>query len=328
VTELATAAERVAQFRAMEISRRSFLATGTGLAAGAAPSLWHLGPLPGPLAAAAPASLTAGEILDRIKGNIGMPWMAQTVDNIVGGAPETRVKGIATTMMATLDVLQRAAAAGRNMVITHESTFFSHQDKVDEIGTDPTYRFKRDFIKQHDLAVFHFHDHWHRRKPDGIALGMAREVGWDRHLLPGSEREFGFADRTLVQLARELQSRLRVRTMRVLGDPAMTVRRALASWGYVSLMPGLPYIARDDVDALVVGETREWELVEYVQDQIASGRKKALIVIGHVPSEQAGMKYCAEWLRSFISEVPIDFIPADEPFWRPDDPVAEGGRTR
>jgi putative NIF3 family GTP cyclohydrolase 1 type 2 len=313
----------------MEISRRSFLATGTGLAAGASPSLWHLGALPAPLAAAAPAaSLTAGEILDRIKGNVGMPWMSQTVDNIVGGAPETRVKGIATTMMATLDVLQRAAAAGRNMVITHESTFFSHQDKVDEIGTDPTYRFKRDFIKQHDLAVFHFHDHWHRRKPDGIALGMAREVGWDRHLLPGSEREFGFADRTLVQLARELQSRLRVRTMRVLGDPAMNVRRALASWGYVSLMPGLPYIARDDVDALVVGETREWELVEYVQDQIASGRKKALIVIGHVPSEQAGMKYCAEWLRSFIAEVPIDFIPADEPFWRPDDPVPEGGLTR
>ena len=116
--------------------------------------------------------------------------------------------------------------------------------------------------------------------------------------------------------------------MRVLGDPAMKVNRALASWGYVSLMPGLPYIARDDVDALVVGETREWELVEYVQDQIASGKRKALIVIGHVASEQAGMKYCAEWLRSFISEVPVDFIAADEPFWRPDDPVRGGGRTR
>jgi putative NIF3 family GTP cyclohydrolase 1 type 2 len=312
----------------MEISRRSFLTTGTGLAA-AAPSHWYLGAFPAPLGAPALAApLTAGEILDRIKANVGIPWMAQTVDNIIAGAPETRINGIATTMMATLDVLQRAAAAGRNMVITHESTFFSHQDKVDEIGADRSYQFKRDFIKQHNLVVFHFHDHWHRRKPDGIAFGMAREVGWDTHLLPPSEREFGFADRTLLQLARELQSRLRVRTMRVLGDPAMKVRRALASWGYVSLMPGLPYIARDDVDALVVGETREWELVEYVQDQIASGRKKALIVIGHVASEQAGMKYCAEWLRSFISEVPVDFIPADEPFWRPDDPVAEGGRSR
>jgi putative NIF3 family GTP cyclohydrolase 1 type 2 len=298
----------------MEISRRAFLATGTALAAcRTTPSA---------------ASLTAAQIIDRIKANVGIPWMAQTVDNVISGDLGTPVKGIATTMMATLDVLQRAAAAGRNMVVTHESTFFSHQDKIDEIGADPTYQLKRDFIKQHDLVVLHFHDHWHRRTPDGIALGMAREVGWDRHLVPTTEREFAFTDRTLLQLARELQHRLRVKTMRVLGDPAMKVNRALASWGYVSLMPGLPYIARDDVDALVVGETREWELVEYVQDQIASGKRKALIVIGHVASEQAGMKYCAEWLRSFISEVPVDFIAADEPFWRPDDPVRGGGRTR
>jgi hypothetical protein len=46
-----------------------------------------------------------------------------------------------------------------------------------------------------------------------------------------------------------------------------------------------------------------------------------LIVLGHVVSEQAGMKYCAEWLKGFISEAPIEFIAAAEPFWRPDEPV-------
>ena len=50
-------------------------------------------------------------------------------------------------------------------------------------------------------------------------------------------------------------------------------------------------------------------------------QKKALIVLGHVVSEQAGMKYCAEWLKGFISEVPIEFIAVAEPFWRPDKPV-------
>jgi hypothetical protein len=47
-----------------------------------------------------------------------------------------------------------------------------------------------------------------------------------------------------------------------------------------------------------------------------------LIVLGHVVSEQAGMKYCAEWLKSFIPEVPIEFIPAAEPFWSTDHPMA------
>ena len=50
------------------------------------------------------------------------------MDNIIAGRAETAVKGIATTMMATLDVVQRAATAGKNMVITHEPTFYSHQD--------------------------------------------------------------------------------------------------------------------------------------------------------------------------------------------------------
>jgi len=34
------------------------------------------------------------------------------------------------------------------------------------------------------------------------------------------------------------------------------------------------------------------------------------------------MKYCAEWLKSFVTEVPVEFIAAPEPFWSPDHPVA------
>jgi putative NIF3 family GTP cyclohydrolase 1 type 2 len=79
--------------------------------------------------------------------------------------------------------------------------------------------------------------------------------------------------------------------------------------------------ARPDVDVLVVGEAREWELVEYAQDSITAGNQKALIVLGHVVSEQGGMKYCTEWLKSFMTEVPIEFVPAKEPFWNPSNPV-------
>ena len=71
------------------------------------------------------------------------------------------------------------------------------------------------------------------------------------------------------------------------------------------------------IDALIVGESREWEMVEYAADAITSGQKKALIILGHIPSEQGGMKYCAEWLKGFITEVPIGFVPAAEPFWTP-----------
>ena len=47
------------------------------------------------------ASLTAGQVIDRIKASVGVPWRAQTVDNIIAGTADSPVRGIATTMMAT-----------------------------------------------------------------------------------------------------------------------------------------------------------------------------------------------------------------------------------
>jgi len=262
------------------------------------------------------ATLTVGEVIARIKKNVGIPWMEQTVDNLIAGSAETPVKGIATTMMATLDVMQRAAAAGRNMVITHESTFYSHQDTLDQLKNDPVYLYKTEFIRKNGMASFHFHDHWHRRSPDGIAVGMARDLGWDKYADPANPRLFTMPQISLARLAQDMRARLNIRTMRVIGDPQLPVSRVNASWGYVG--QGINLAARADTDLFICGETREWELVEYVQDMIASGRKKAMIVMGHVVSEQSGMKYCAEWLKPFIPEVPIEFIAASEPFWTPD----------
>lgn len=293
-----------------DTSRRAFLIASIGLAA--AKSVRP--------AEAAPA-LAAGQVIDRIKANVGIPWRAQTVDNIIAGTAETPVRGIATTLMATLDVIQRAAAAGKNMVITHEPTFYSHQDQTEQLLNDPTYQFKLDFINRHGMVVFHFHDHWHARRPDGINIGMIRELGWEKNADSENPRMFTFPETPLARLAKEMESKLKIRTMRVVGDPRLPVRRVIASWGYVSQKPGIPLLARPGVDVLVVGETREWEVVEYAQDMISSGQKKALIVLGHVVSEQAGMKYCAEWLKGFVREVPVEFIAAAEPFWSPDKPV-------
>ena len=288
------------------LSRRSFLSRSTAgfAAAGAFGQSKQL--------------LTAAAVIDRIKTNVQVPWRIQTVDNIIAGSGDTPVNGIATTMMATLDVLRRANSSGLNMVITHESTFFSHQDKIENLKDNATYQYKLDFLARNHMVVFHFHDHWHARKPDGIATGMARELGWEAHQSPTNPRQFTFAKpTTLAKVSKELQTKLHIRVIRVIGDPQLGVTHLTASWGNCSLFPGVPLLTEADTDVLVIGETHEWELVEYAQDLIASGAKKGLIILGHVVSEQAGMKYCAEWLRGFVTEVPVDFVAADEPYWSP-----------
>jgi putative NIF3 family GTP cyclohydrolase 1 type 2 len=288
-----------------DLSRRSFLVSTAAIAT--APLSTVRGR----------AVLSAADVIQRIKDHVGVPWRTETVDRIIAGSPQTPVNGIATTMMSTMDVVQRAASAGRNMIVTHEPTFYSHQDGVDQLADDPAYRFKNAFIRDHGIVIFRFHDHWHARRPDGIATGMMQALGWEKYASPDNPRRFTLPSTTLGELAREMQSRLQVRTMRVVGDAALPVARVAASWGYFTFTPANTPLARPDVDVFVVGETREWETVEHAQDLIASGAKKGLIILGHVVSEQAGMKYCADWLKGFVTDVPIDFVAAAEPFWRP-----------
>src|ERR1700760_2556075 len=127
------------------------------------------------------ATLTAADVLERMHGQIGAPWREGGVDRIIAGDAATPVHGIATTMMATFDALKGAVAAGCNLVITHEPTFWSHQDTLTGLENDPLYKTKTAYIAAHNLVSFHFHDHWHARQPiDGINEGMARQMDWVR----------------------------------------------------------------------------------------------------------------------------------------------------
>jgi putative NIF3 family GTP cyclohydrolase 1 type 2 len=274
---------------------------------------------PNPPASTQENRLTAQQVIDRIKKNVGVPWREQTVDTFKAGNPEAPITGVATTMMATFDVLKRAAASGKNLIITHEPTFYDHLDKLEDLEkeNDAVTAAKLAFIKEHNLVVWRFHDHWHMRKPDGIQTGMVRALGWERFQSGDRGGVFVIPETTLGKLASDIKARLDIRTMRVIGDPNMKLTK-------VALAPGAPgfqrqrqILQRDDVEALLIGEAREWETIEYGDDAVAEGKRKALIVLGHIPSEQAGMDECARWLKTFVTEVPVEFIPAKEPFWAP-----------
>src|SRR3984893_9929776 len=154
--------------------------------------------------------LTARDVIARIQAHVGIPWQPDTVDTFKSGNPDAEVKGIAVTMMATLDVLQRAAAAGQNLIITHEPTFYNHLDKPDELEqkeNDPVLAAKRAFIQEHNLVIWRFHDHWHRMKRDGIEAGMAHALDWEKFQDPGNQYLFAIPETDLEHLAAELKSR-------------------------------------------------------------------------------------------------------------------------
>jgi len=256
--------------------------------------------------------VTAQEIVARIQAQLagqGVAWREGGRDTFKAGKPETAVKGIATSGMSTFDVLRRAAANGKNLVITHEPTFYNDRDVTTALEADPVYLAKQQFIAAHELVVWRFHDHAHALRPDPLIAGSARTLGWTGYAAPNDPRVYVLPVTTLGELASAIARRLGDRGIRVVGDPAMKVSRVVLGPGY-----GIPALTAA-VDVVVGGEIGESSgNTEYALDAIAAGQPKAMIVLGHMMSEDHGMQEVADWLRTFLSGLRIAFIPAGEPF--------------
>jgi len=270
-------------------------------------------------AAAQTTQITAQQIIDRIHKEVGVPWRTQTVDTFKAGDPRTPVTGVAVTMMATFDVLQRAAAAGKNLVITHEPTFYSHLDGIADLEkrSDPVLAAKEAFIREHHMVVWRFHDHWHMRQPDGIQLGMTKALGWEKYQSASEPRLFTLPETTLADLAESLKKKLGISVMRVVGDRSLKVSKIALIPGAAGSETQIKALERGDVEVAIIGEVPEWETVEYVDDATAAHQHKALIMLTHIPSEQAGMEECTQWLKTVVKEVPVEFVPTKQPFWEP-----------
>ena len=264
------------------------------------------------------ATMTAGEVVNRIKGNLGVAWRDTTYrDTYKFGGPDTEVKGIATTVFCTLDVVQRAADAGLNMIIPHEDTYWNDRDDVTIVRDDPLYTTKVDFMRRHDIVVFRMHDHMHSQRPDFTYVGAARALGLDRkyETAPQSHR-YTIPETTLGALAAGFQKRLGTKALRVVGDPSARVSRIQLGVGYAT-----PPVNSPDIDVVVSGEQQEsdgtLDSPAYVLDAVTIGIPKGWIMLGHAVSEEQGMLEMAQWVKSFTPELPVQLIKGGEPFWTP-----------
>ena len=267
-------------------------------------------------------NLTATDAIARIQKHYAAALPANTVDTIKAGDPSTPVIGIATTFLDTMDVLREAQRRGLNLVSSHEPTFYNHLDDTAFFADDPVYREKLAFIQQHHMVVFRFHDQMHEIVPDPVAIGFVQSMGWQTYMDAGSPWQLTIPRTTLLDLSRDLARKLNAPTLRVVGKPDLAIT-------HVALLPGaggtqkqIVALRSDDVEVLLAGEVPEWETVEYVRDASAQGRHKALILLGHAISEEAGMKQCAEDLRALFPNGKVQFVAAGQPTWNPDRPPA------
>ena len=268
------------------------------------------------------------EILDRLTSfHAPLDHPEHTCDTVKCGDVEAECTGIGVTCYVSMEVIRQAREKGLNLLITHESTFYNHDDRTDFLADDPVYREKAAALARAGIVVWRDHDHIHgpggpaaQVHPyiDYIYYGIARELGWEGYV-EGEQTKplwFHIPETTVAALARELTEKLDLNGVRVVGDVN----------AHVSTVFLCEHVFGDDHDSALLAkaagadvmiplEIVDWTLAEYVRDAAQQGRGKAIIEMGHFNLEELGMKYMARWLPDVIGPgVPVEHLPAGDSF--------------
>jgi putative NIF3 family GTP cyclohydrolase 1 type 2 len=260
------------------------------------------------------ASLTITAVIERIRAQLGGDWPSAGPDGIKVGDPSIVVKGIATTAMATMDVLKQATKTNTNLILTYEPTFYSRADAA--AGNDPVIKAKHEFIENNRLVVFRLRDHWQARKENEMVTGLASALGWSSRAAKSNDGLYEIPAASAEATLALIREKLKLRAgLRVVGDRNATIRRVLLFPG--SMTPTTMWQRYSEVDIIIAGEVREWENTHYAADIFTAGEKRVLVTTGRVVSEDPGMRVCAEWLKTIVKDVPSTWIGVGDPYWRP-----------
>lgn len=271
------------------------------------------------------------EIIDGIIEKTGIERIPEreTCDKLIAGSPEMDVTKVVTTFMATVEVIRQAINIGANFIITHEPTWFTGADDIGWLEGDPVYEEKKKLLDNNEIAIWRFHDHMHQAKDDGIYRGFDEQIGWKKYRITfaaGDEftNKFGACYEipwtTLRELCGFFKEKMNMGVVQIVGNPDMKVRRVSALVGGGSLGLGISeslpmrHMREKNIDVAICGDITEWTLSAYVRDAAMLGLNKGMLVLGHERSEEAGMKFLPEWMKSVAGDTEVVFISAEEPF--------------
>lgn len=291
------------------ISRRDFAAVGVAAAG---------------IRLAPGAALSGRDVAARIQSGAGtMP--DGSMDGFLAGDPQVAVKGIATTAMATMEVLKQAVKSGLNLVVTYEGVYYGQAQAAGRGGgrgqaglgpDDPVYMAKKEFIEKNGMAIFRFRDQWTARNDNPLAAGLAGAMGWSKYQVAGDPTSYQIPEMKFEAVVADLRKRLNSRGgLRVIGERSAMIRKVAVLPGLIAIDTGLKRLPQADL--LLTGEAREWEIAEYAYDTATALHSKGCIMLGRIFSEDPGMRACSDWMKTVVKEVPVQWIGTGDPYWRP-----------
>jgi len=234
---------------------------------------------------------------------------SKTVDRIIIGDPQTKVKKIGTCWMPYWETCKKAVDSGVNVLVTHEPTFYTHWDLDEKQGdyyNSPEFTKtkylelvdkKKKWIYDNGLVIIRNHDTMDALKDVGIPFALGQFLGFTNTNIIAS-RTYYNVYKIKTQLAKKVAGTIAQKLWQLgqpgvafYGNPEYPVSSVGIGTGcicdpmdFADLKPDM-FIAIDDV-------VRTWTQTTYASD---SGQP--LVVINHGTSEEMGMRRLSQLIQ-------------------------------
>lgn len=278
-------------------------------------------------------NVTADAVVQKIRAQVGQSWMEKTSEGFECGDGNATISGIAVVWTPSIDAVRKAISLKHNLIISMEPPFWRENGTVKtevSMGAPPlqqiegttVYQYKKKLIDDNGIVVWRFNENYKALPGNPRLAGLAKTLGYKGHENAEATKKiadtgagiYAIPEVSLMDLAKKARANANAKALRVLGDPAASVRSVAVLPGYMTDQLAMTIVRDRNVDAIVCGEACEWEAFEYAEDWITAGWGKGMIVLGRAASEDPGAQELATWMKSFIKDVPVTGISVGEPF--------------
>jgi len=266
------------------------------------------------------AALTAREIRARLEaegdrrlranpmfaGNLKFPvnWAG---DGILAGDPDTEIRGIAVSWLATEALLKEALKRGANLFIVHEPPYGTQIAAQPLPGEEDAAARKAAWLKKTGMVLYRCHNVEDLIPGFGVRSSWPKWLGFKGKPLAGNMiyEVYDTGGLTLDELSRRIAARVRPlgqRTVGVVGDPARKTRRIITGTGVGTRWRDMALMG---ADVLVVTDdgNQSWEAGQWALDA-----NKSLIIVNHGTAEEPGIKALSDYVAKLV-KVPVIYLP-------------------
>lgn len=286
--------------------------------------------------------MTVADVIGTLRLALGAQWKDAVWDGLQAGSMDSPVSGVAVTWAPGLAILKDAVAKGCNLILCKDPVYWyeaeeplknpdSATSRVNEgiVGSTPwsvvektnMHRIKQAYIAANKLHIYRMSSNW-----DGgndLALnGLLDVLGWkmtdsivgDQRFPNSRTAIVDFPAQALVSVAQHAKNAIGSRSTRVLGDRGAKIAKIAVHPGFLTIPAATKIGQIPALDAILTGETNEWESMPYAEDWISAGHGKGLIMTGLAPTSDTAVRQVAAWVRQLIPAAKVEFLTSGDPF--------------